>query len=281
MLYLRTHATLLAQLKAAQRDSSNNRWTNAEMTDALNDALLSWANRVIVPAWYALTWSDSERAYTLPAWMHPPFRPQTCDLDTDDPDTDGSSVTWHDVPAYTVEPSGTGAWVIRWGVRPRNVLGRVGYNMVNGPLLATQPALQTSMGSTDASIVLTGALSVPDAGFVQVENEYMAYNGVTPETNTTLTNVSRGFLGTTPAAHSTPLTVYQCVAAPQQELFSVLLDHARAYLHELYLSNGAPGNQQKHQQMVSYYRQKVEAFWRAWRPMGNGRIVPGVIVGVR
>lgn len=283
MLYIRSQTALLAALETVLRDTGNARWSDAEIYFAINESLLDWHGRVFVPALYTITdgFSPASYTYALPAYLHPPFNVQVSTPTNYINDT--SALTFRDVLSYTIEPeAGADGWVLRYGIVPPTAGGRIVYNLRNGPIPTTGQTLSGTIAADATSLVLAAAVDVGDNGYVLIEQEWIRYAGMTKgATTTTLSNLVRGAEGSTAASHNASTAVAWGIAAPRQDLFSVLMDSARAVLHEMYLTNAAPGEQQKHQQMVTFYRQKAAEYWQGYYEQHHtGRVVLAAVVGI-
>ena len=229
---VRTQAQLLADVEARLRDTGNSRWTDAELMRAINDGLTAWHGRVLTPFLYAFTLTEGERVYALPAYMTELMLVQA----ERGQDTD---VWWTDLQ-FDVEPDGEGGQQLRLVKKPAAGDGRIIWWGANGHLPATAPTVHTG-GITDAStsLTLSASVDVGRSGYVKVGAEVMAYAGTTDDgTRTTLTNLTRGALGTTAAAALAGVTVYFCVAAPEPRLWEQL--YAGACAAALTCAPGSP-----------------------------------------
>jgi hypothetical protein len=280
-LYLRDQQTILADVKARVRDTSNARWSDLEIYRTLNDALSTWHGRVSIPMVYNVSggWVPGTYEYTLPAYVTsgtvvPQFKRtvpyaywNNVALDDDQ--------TWTDIPGWTIEPNGSGGQVLRFDVSPYSAEGRLLWWANNGPVPTVLPTTSGETTAAATSMVLGSAVDCVDSGFVKVNSEWIQYAGVTRTTSTTtLGGLLRAYSGGIAAAiHATTSSVSWGVAMPRLELYRTLLDQMMVFLHELYLADAAPRETQIHQQMVSFYQARIDKFWRAWIPQRKMRVI--------
>lgn len=267
MLYLRNQLDLLNNVEARVRDPSNYRWSETEIYNALNDAIRNWYGRVSVPAIYepGVSWPSANYAVDLPAGIDPDtvvlqFRRVPAENATDEIDT------WYDAPGWQVEPTDSfGAKVrVYW---PAETEYRLLYWHRNGPVPVDAITLDSELTSSATSATLPTIEEVGEAGFFQIDNEWIHYRGIERgATSTTFQNLRRGLLSSVAATHTAETPVYFCVGAPRQDLFNQLLDQARAYVHQLTLINAAPQSRDVHERMVSYFQAKADAYWRLHTP---------------
>lgn len=78
--------------------------------------------------------------------------------------------------------------------------------MANNPFATAYSTLDGNIGATDATITLIAGATFPSSGgVILIDAEQIAYNG---RTGNLLTGLTRGYNGTTPAAHLTAAPVY-------------------------------------------------------------------------
>jgi hypothetical protein len=281
-LFLRDQATILADAEARLRDTTNARWTDAEIYRALNDALTTWHGRVSVPNIYTVTggWVSGDPDYTLPAYINSstiiPQMRRTIPYALWGQVVVDDSQTWVDVPGWTIESTATGGRVLRFDINPFSTEGRIIWYGINGQVPATVPTLDAEIGdATTTALTLGSVVDCLDHGFVKIDKEWIQYSGVTrAATTTSLMSLVRGYPGGAAAAtHLAAASVYWGVAMPRLELYRVLLDQTFVFMHELYLTDAAPRETQTHQQMVGYYQGRIDKFWRTWIPQRRPRIV--------
>lgn len=276
MLYLRTQDELLADVRARLRDAGGDRWSTTEVYRSLNRALEGWHGRVSAPAMYEITggWPADDFEMTLPDWIPDEVRPQAqWPVDPLLP-LEQTLSTWKDIATWVVEPAEDGTRTLRLSVVPYNATARLLFYIANSPMPATLPTLNATIDSDDTSLVLASVVHVAPVGYVKVDGEWLLYRGVTRGTaTTTLENLVRAQYDTTAASHSSGGTVYWGVAAPNNLVYTQLLDQACAFLHELYLVDGSPKERDLHERMLSYYQSRAEQFWRRhtakaprWKP---------------
>ncbi|MBK8467761.1 MAG: hypothetical protein IPL32_18270 [Chloracidobacterium sp.] len=272
---LQTQAEILARIKAIMRDSSNNRWTNVEIYEALNQSLSKWVGRVSVPSVYTIPdgWQSNVYAYALPHYIRGHIDVQQkaytgVQVGDITVDPENGAFTWVDVPAWEVEPDGSGGEVLRLGALPYSVDGRVIFWAANGPVPTTVPT--TSAAITDVaatSLTLTGVPMIGASGFIKIDQEWMSYAGYTQSaTITTLQNLVRGLNGTTAATHLITTACYWGVAAFRADLFSQLNDQIRAFLFALFLTDASPLEKEHHTFQMRFWQQSADEYWRRFVP---------------
>jgi hypothetical protein len=272
MLYLRNQLDLLNNVESHMRDTSNYRWTEAEIYGALNDAIRSWHNRVSVPAIYvpSTNWPSNVHVVTIPAGIDPetvvtqvrylPYENLEEQIDT-----------WYDTVGWRIDPTETFGNEVRINFQPTSEY-RLLYWITNGTVPATVPTLSGELSDTATTVTLTTTAETGDNGFLLIGNEWIHYRGTERGATTlTLQNLTRGLLTSVAAVHAVSTPVYWCVATTRMDLFNQLLDQARAFLHELTLIAAAPQSRDVHERMVSYYQARADAFWRRHWPARSPR----------
>jgi hypothetical protein len=246
------------------------RWTDAEMYRAINHALLTWQGRVRVPHVYTLTsgWAAGTFEYVLPDFIssdaiQPQMRAENAyDL------LRLSSENWVDIPGYVVEPNASNQRVLRFTISPYSTEGRIIWWGSNSLLPLTVPTLSGQSLAENNYIDLTNVVDCGDYGWALLDTHWIQYAGIERFTSkTVLKNVVRGLPQGTP--NQTHLGATACkfgVAMPKLELYRVLLDQAIVHLHELYLGNASPKENQTHQEMIGFYTARVDKFWKNWNP---------------
>lgn len=269
-LYLKTQAELLSDVKTRMLDTGNALATDALYYTAINDAIYNWSGHVAIPHIYEFNFTSGTYDYALPSYVRPPFAVQIKSTIVGpwglEIDGDGLSSTYVDVAAYSIEPDGSGGFVLRMHTYPYAAEGRIIWYADNGPVPTTVATLTSSVNTTDTSLVLTvsGAPDIGTSGYVKVESEVISYHGLTRTSTTsyTLTNCVRAQYGTVAASHNSAVSVYVCVAADDMRLWPQLYDQVAANIHEMQLHKSTAEDSIRHQQAVSYYRQKASQFWK-------------------
>lgn len=270
MLYLRSQTQLLADMQVRLRDSGQARWTDTELTHALNRAIEQWHGRVSIVDSYELPngWPNDQFEVTLEDWLPDDVQPQAqWPVDPLLPNETTLS-TWKDISSYAVEPAGDGTRTLRLNMVPYNGQLRLHYRARNGRLPTGSPALSSGITATDTSLTVDESLpEIERVGWVKCGAEWIGYRGVTVgSSTTTLTNLVRGLSDTTAATHDSAAAVAWGVGAPNWALFQQLLDQASAYAHEYNLTDGSPKERDLHERMLSYYQGRADMFWRKHTP---------------
>lgn len=251
-------------------DSSNERWSDANIYAAANLALSQWQGRVFVPYVYTIAggWVAGTHEYDLPDFIDGPITPQQKHYINDWYRFTGVSdnaLTWTDVLEHTVEATATGGQRLRFSYQPYEDEGRVLWWGYNGPLPTALPVTDASIDADDTSVTLTTKPVIGRSGYIKIDSEWMQYAGVTEGATTlTLTNLVRGVLGTTAASHSPGSSVTWGVAMDDNGLLRQLIDQTRAHLMEMWLSNPSSREVAHYEKQMVFYQQRADAFWRRY-----------------
>lgn len=269
-MYLRSQTELLADIEAILRDTSNLRWSDAEIYRALNRGLIDFSERVKMPMLYTLPngWDSTTYEYELPAYIQGPIRPQ---VRFDTQPSYGGGNTWTDIRSFEVEPNEDGGRTLRVRLFPEDPSltseGRIIWYASNSTFPITPPTLSSSMTSSDTSATVNAAVDITPAGWVKIESEWIAYAGLTRAASTTvLLNLVRAQEYTAAASHNSAVSVYFGVCVPQPWLFQHLINHALMYLHNMFLTDGAPKERDMHERMLLRYQDQVDRGWRRFTP---------------
>jgi hypothetical protein len=238
-------------------------------------------NGAWVPYIYTITngFTAGTYEYTLPWYIRQPMDVQqkitvlfnTAGLPVQF--TDSTSLTWADVPAWELEPDGSGGQKLRLGINAWANEARVIWWAENSRLPQSVPTLSAGIGTTDTSLTIASKPTIGPAGFVKVDDEWIGYAGYTVSTSTTtLTNLDRGLNGTAAASHSLGASVPWGVAAMREDLFYQLANQVYANLHNLFLTNSAPQETQNHIFQVRFYQQMADEYWARFVPTRHPKV---------
>ena len=271
-VYLKAQNQILADLRARVRDNNSERWTDAEMYGAINDALLSWQDRVRIPHIYTISggWVSGTLEYTLPDWIRSnaiqPQMKSPTQFDSLSSAYRLSTNTWQDIPGWRIEPNATNGRVLKFNVSPYSTEGRIIWWGSSMPLPTSTLTISDNLLDTTGEIEIVSIGECPEYGWVKVENEWMQYAGVTRNSSSgTLDNVVRGLSqGAVAYAHNIDTPIYFGVAMPKNELYRVLIDQSIVHLNELFLGNASSKEKQTHQELIGFYEGRVKEFWRNW-----------------
>lgn len=280
-LYLRDQATILNDIKARVRDTGNARWNDSEIYRALNDALSTWHGRVSVPQIYTFPdgYTSGQNEYTLPRWVDTrtivPQMKRTVPFQWWGAVAVDDSLTWTDVPGWTVEPDGLGDNILRFDIPPYSTEGRVLWWGHNGALPTNISTLNDTFSQLAESMNVVGELDCADFGYAKVRGEWVQYSGVGRSGSLTqLQNCVRGINGGwVDSTHDTGEDVYFGIAMPRLDLYRILIDQTIIYLNELYLTDAAARETQIHQQLISFHQGRIDKFWKSWIPQRRARLV--------
>ena len=289
---LYTQSALALEIKRRMRDTANDRWTDEEIYDAINDALADWEGRVQVPRYYDISFTSGTYEYTLPSYI------DTAHLDVQikrtiwglDTETGEEwEEVYEDLTSWYVIPSSTGGMTLVIENIIESTDGRIIWWGYNGAVPVIEPTVKTAIDSDDTQLVLSGLVTgIGKAGYVKVDEEWMSYSGYEDDgTNTTLSNLVRGLDDTTADAHTADTVVSFGIAMPNERLRRLLFDQVAARMHALFLTNAAPNEQEHHERLMGFYENRVKDFWRTWIPLRapkmrlSRRSVGEVIEGTR
>jgi hypothetical protein len=256
-------------------------WSSVRYRRAINRAIRDLSTKVLVPGIYTMpsNWDEDDYDYVLPSWIDAstmiPQQRRLVPVDYGLPVDIDNAYTWVDIPGWEVERGTDGLEYLRFQFSPVDEQGRIKFWSPNSPAPLSDPDLGGSMLTADDEVVLTGTvIGMEQTGFVQIENEFIQYAGVTYTGGATqLTNCIRGACGTSASAHNTPLTVYFAFATDETNIFSALQYQALVYLHEMYLNESAARNQRHHQEMIAYYQTQADKLLRYYMPSVSPRFV--------
>lgn len=260
-MYNRTQSELKTELEVRLRDPDNERWSEPEIYAAINSALMEWAPRVKIPFLYTITggWAANEREYDLPYYVSRPIDPQF-------KTTYGSHDFWSAVPAYTLHARDGGILAIVLGYLPSASDGRVIFWAPNSPTPTTISSQSGSIDSDDTSITVVTTALVGMNGYIKVEDEWIQYSGaVRSGSNTVLSNLVRGCMGTTATSHSAA-TVEWGVVVHRPDLYEQMMHHCLVFLHSLFNQNASNTKKDLHQWNMRWESPMAKDFWKTYTP---------------
>lgn len=271
-VFLKAQNQILADLRARVRDNNSDRWTDAEMYGAINDALLSWQDRVRIPHIYTISggWVSGTLEYTLPDWIRSnsiqPQMKSPTQFDSLSSAYRLSTNTWQDIPSWRIEPNATNGRVLKFNVSPYSTEGRIIWWGSSMPLPIVVPTLGATIAADDDALSLDSAADCPEYGWVKLAAEWIQYAGVDRNSiSVGVNNLVRGLSqGAEAYSHDSGTSVYFGVAMPKNELYRVLIDQSIVHLNELFLGNASSKEKQTHQELIGFYEGRVKEFWRNW-----------------
>lgn len=273
--YIRTQAELLADIEALIRDTSNARFTDAEIYRAINHALMVWADKVKLLYQYALPngFAAGTKEYTLPRYIRPPIFPE---IYLPNPyfehAVESYSYEWRDVQGWDLQPDGATTSTLTV-YNPRSELGQVWFYAPNSRVPTTSPTTNESITDTGVTLRLNGHVDIDDVGIIKVDAEYISYTGVGRVGATTLlSGLVRGLYGTTAASHEASTTVLWCVGADTLSLYNQLYNQVRAVLAEMPQFDGSTHERSIYQQLMGYYQNLADEYWATYAP--QRRVAP-------
>lgn len=277
MLYLKAQTDLLSDVRRRMRDPAAKRWTDPEIYGAINDALLTWHDRVIIPHIYEMPdgWTNGTARYTLPAYITGIVDPQQKRFTTDWLRASYSASTedmWVDILNFSITQGTQGDRVIEFPDYLDSGDGRVIWWMPNGPVARLVPELydEITADATTAYIATELSDELPDSGYIKISTEWIHYAGITRYSLTnqvaTLQNLTRGLNNTTATSHSTETLVAWGVGAETMDLYNQLYHYVQAQLHGLFLIDAAELERAHHERMRLHYLDLSDRFWMTYTP---------------
>jgi hypothetical protein len=280
-LILRTQSEILADIEALVVDSTNALWSDAQIYGAINNAIRGWGNRVLLPRIYVLPsgFTGGVYEYDLPSYITKPFNVQVAITTLQGVDYQRQ---WVSISGWTTIPSATGGQklVIHLAYDSANVTtdARIIWWAANGQVPTTIPTLAGTLAADGTSLTTSAAVvgSIPDAGWVKINGEWMSYAGVERgASSTTLTNLVRALYGTTAASHSSTPAINWGIAVDDTRLWEQMEDAVIARLHYQRLHRGTQDDRLNHEKVMGYAQQRADTFWRrsGYTPSYNTRYV--------
>jgi len=253
------------------RDPNATRWTAAEYYAALNQVLMTWADKVKFERVYTITdgWQASVFEYTIPNYVRPPIFAEMLrtvphyEYVISNPTT----TRWQPVQGWDLVGNTTGGQALRLYAPPRNLEGRVAWYAPNSRVPTTIPTTNAQIDSDDTSVTLGAAVDCDEVGFIKINAEYISYAGVARDSaTTTLQNLVRAVNGSTAATHNSSSSVYWCVAMDDMRLMKLLYDQWRSALHSFFIQDGGVHETGRHEKGMGYYDQMAMNFWPTYKP---------------
>jgi hypothetical protein len=254
MLYARTQDDIYTAVRTRTRTAAGTRWTNAEIYNAINSALDTWDNRVIIPHVYTVTWASHTRDYTLPSYIKKFAEPQW---------QDQGDNSWNAMTAYDTRPGPDGNLILHLPYYPTPNTGRVVWWGPNSRLPEENPSLSLAIDADDTSLTVDDEVLVDDSGYIRIGNEWIGYSGRTlGDASVTLLNLERGSLDTTAASHVEGDPVLWGVVCHRIDLYPILEQQAMVYLHELMLTDGSAKETETHERVMNWHQARCDKYWR-------------------
>jgi hypothetical protein len=268
--YLRTQTELLTEAKVKTKLASTNRWSDVEYYTALNEILMSWADKVQLPRVYTITagFLASEFEYDLPSYIRPPIYPELLRrLPYREYMVESSTSRWQEVTGFDVSPNSTGGLTLRIYAPPRTGEAQIVWYAPNSRVPTNLPVTSGSTAADATTVLISTAIDIDDTGYVKIDAEYMSYSGVTRgASTTTLLNVVRDLHGSAAAVHNTGATVTWCVAFDDVRLMQQLFNQWRSYMPAYMLQDGGVHETERYEKQMSFYEQQAANFWATYKP---------------
>lgn len=270
-LYVKSQAEILSAVRRQLRDPSGVRWTDVEIYSALNDGLMTWDDRVIIPHVYDIPsgWSNGTARYTLPSYIREPIDPQQKRYTLDWLQSASYNQTddmWVDVNNFEVMPAADGSWVVQFPDYLDSGDGRIIWWAHNGTVPLEPPTVNTTISADETTLIIDTEEDIPEVGYIRAGSEWMHYAGRSVGSTVTLSNLRRGLLSTSAAQHLSGVDVEFGIGANTQELYIQLRHYILSYLHGLYLNDATDQEQAHHERMRLHYLDLSNQFWRTYTP---------------
>lgn len=274
-LHVRSQYQLRTEILTMLDDTSNARWSDAQVYTAINQALAMWGGRVLVPHLYqpaSYAWDNNTYEYALPSWMDEKYiTPQMRRVIpyAGYPQTSDGTETWVDVPGWSVEPTTTEGRVLRFQSLPYEVDARILYWSQQYQLPTSPPVVASTISNAATTATLGGvSFAYPSRFFLAINLEIMSVTFTSKNSSVaTIALEQRAMFNSyTPTNHATNDLTYFCVAVTDERLFVQLHDQAMAILHRLRFGLASPEERSVHGQMIQLYQKQADMFWKTWTP---------------
>lgn len=268
-LFLKTQSELRDECESYLNDSTNQLATTTQYYEAINRALSLWAGRVLIPHLYEFSFGSGDFEYALPSYIRRPF---TIEIRTPiygypPIEQDGEDAyTWQDFVGYGVRPNGEGGYDLHLQSYPYAESGRITWLAENGrfPTMALTTSGSLTSTSTSVTVVVSSSPPINDAGYIKIEDEWLAYAGVTrtSATSYTLQNLIRGLYGTSAASHNSGVTVLWGIGVDDERLWQQLYDRVGSFVHHLNLHKSTTEDFSRHEKLYVEMKEAANRFWR-------------------
>lgn len=270
--YLRTQAELLTEVKVKTRLGSPAKWSDTEYYTALNEIIMSWADKVQLPHVYTISdgFLAGEFEYDLPSYIRPPIFPELLRrLPYRDFLVESTTTRWQEVTGFDVSPNSSGGLTLRLYAPPRAGEAQIVWYAPNSrvPLDLAACDLFSGVSTSATTLTIDAVVDVDDVGYVKINTEWIGYAGVTRgSATTTLNNLVRGVNGTTAATHQTNDDVFWGVGFDDVRLMKLLHDQWRAYMAAYFLQDGSVHETERYEKQMGFYEQAAVNFWPTYKP---------------
>jgi hypothetical protein len=260
-LYLIDVNELQSRIKQRTRvQTTNSLWTDAEVMNALNDAVEMWGDRVMIPFVYTISggFVCGTSEYSLPDYVNEPIDPQF--------KFSGDNQPWRDLMMFEVYPSTDGTTTLRLPGSLPTASGQVIYWTRPSAFPSEAPVLDAQINSSATSLTLTTTPYVGRTGHLKIENEWISYADYSEASGKlTLLNLARGLNGTTAATHNAATSVYWGLGLHRLDLAQQLRFQTLANLHSLHTTNASPREREFHSGMMQYWQDQAYRYWKGYR----------------
>lgn len=256
----------------------------------------------MMPAYYSLErYSNTQLEYELPQWMNKPIRPMIrqwlsgINVASRLDNSDAPISRWVYLQNYVIEPGPDGKMFLRLLDYVPSRDARVEYWFPNGRLgihdyFFGDEVLGACLYPDSEFFTLRYPQNatepiphMPQHGLWVVDNEYVIHHGAFNKRNSDdngtaqiyLYNLQRGMFGTPilpMVCEGDESIIEPAIFVDDTELITQLLDSVRSQMHALWMTRGHSQERQHHSQMMLYYKDKAESFWRTYRPARSTRM---------
>lgn len=240
----RADIELVMGLRSRMRDPAGvaQRWSDAEMLDAVNVGIAELHNRVGFYVEAPMT-TDADDLFAPPTYLSDQILIYV----------DGQLVVTSTYPGDdAIDDAIMHGWVY------------------NQRIPADSYTLLTALDASDTSMDVqsSGSEMPPQVGHFTVGLEVIRYNGVaaTAASQYTLSNLQRNMNGGGSNAALINTPIYMTIFLDDTRIYDVINNKASAYLHQLYTTDASPTQIQDHQWTMRWNEQQVTNFWRSYVP---------------
>ena len=264
---------VISRVRVSMRDEDNQRWSDAEMYNAINRSLDTWANRVYMQCVYDLpidlNWSQIE--YQIPYYIREPMILQR-KIERWYWTGTAQDERWSDVQGAYVIPDGKGGQQIYVDVDTswlQQEDARIIWHAEVGHVPPFDVFLATELGAEDSTLTISNTIidTIGDVGYVIIDQELIQYSGVTETpTTTTLHGLLRACNNTARVTHASGVEVQWGIPYVDNALYNVLQTQVRSYLQYYYMTDSSAKETEHYQWTMRWEQQNADDFWKTWLP---------------
>ena len=276
--FVRLVTAMLSDLEVRLRDTTNSKWSKAEIYHAINHALDTISTRVYIPSVYVVASTAGTEMYTLPWYVR-----NVADVlillsgDTNWRRHPGWSIIESTGGTRTlkVEYSETGSMRVLFK-SPYSALPTVDAAIVG--VTTTADDFTTTATSLEIQTLISASATTrpyPEAGVIRIGTEWISYvgydrSGLSAEI--TLLNCSRGQYESTALASDSGAAVTFGVPAYAPDIYTIIGYEAVSFLMGLFLSHAPSAETEHYQFQMRLYKTMATDFWKRRTPQAAPKI---------